>query len=73
MDVRLPGITAEGETARSLGPAATGILTVVGPFHVEVVADALQALVVERKGARVGTVVSKRDHLDHDRRLKARA
>lgn len=48
MDVRLPGITAEGETARSLGPAATGILTVVGPFHVEVVADALQALVVER-------------------------
>jgi hypothetical protein len=48
MDVRLPGITAEGETARSLGPAATGILTVLGPFHVDVVAEALQALVVER-------------------------
>jgi hypothetical protein len=47
MDIRLPGITAEGDTSRSMGPAATGILTVVGPFHVDVVAEALQALVVE--------------------------
>ena len=50
MDVRLPGITAEGETARSLGPAATGILTVLGPLHVAVVAAAVQVLVVERFG-----------------------
>lgn len=48
IDLRLPGITAEGATARDIGPAATGILTVIGPFQVEVVAEALQALVVER-------------------------
>lgn len=48
MDLRLPGITATDGAGRSVGPAATGILTVVGPFNVEVVAEALQALVVER-------------------------
>jgi len=48
VDLRLPSITADGDTPRSSGPAATGIFTVVGPFHVPVVAEALQALVVER-------------------------
>ena len=49
MDVRLPSITAAGESPRSSGPSATGIYTVIGPFHVDAVAQALQALVVERR------------------------